>query len=77
MPLYYFVLTTHEATHEPGEPVEFAGLDAAWEEATTAAGEIIKDCDGSLPADAKWQIQIQDESRKPLRTIRLLTETNE
>lgn len=77
MPLYYFVLTTHKATPEPAILLSSRGMDIAWEEATTAAGEIIEDCDGSLPVDAKWQIQIQDEFRRPFRTIRLLTEADE
>ena len=77
MPLYYFVVTLNEKTNEPVEPVELPGMGAAWEEATTAAGEIIRDCDGSLSVNGKWQIEIQDESRKPLRTIRLVTTTHD
>ena len=77
MPRYYFVVTLNGETTEPTEPVDLPNMDAAWEEATTAAGEIIRDCDGQLSVDGKWQIEIQASSRKPLRTIRLVTETHE
>ena len=77
MPLYYFVVTQNEQTNQPSEPVDLPGMDAAWEEATSAAGEIIRDSDGKLSVNGKWQIEIQDKSRKPLRTIRLVTTTHE
>jgi hypothetical protein len=77
MPLYHFVITSNEKTNEPVEPVDLPGMDAAWKEATTAAGEIIRDRDGHLAVGGRWQVEIQDGSRKPLRTIRLVTMTHE
>jgi hypothetical protein len=37
-------------------------------------GEIVRDLDGGLKVGTEWSIQIQDEQRKPLRTIKVISE---
>lgn len=78
MSLYYFVIQRDHKTPTANLPgLELTDMDAAWEEATKTAGEMIRDLDGSLPPGSEWSIQIRDASRKLLRTIRLITESNE
>jgi hypothetical protein len=75
MPLYYFIVT-HAGRRLVPNPtgLELPDMDAAWEEATAAAGEMIKELDGALRPGTEWSIQIQDAKRKPLRTIRVIFE---
>jgi hypothetical protein len=48
MPHYYFS-TKHGTQHtDYGEALELVNDRAAWEEATVACGEILKDIDGKL-----------------------------
>jgi hypothetical protein len=78
MPLYYFVIRNgHNAVASSPSAIDLPDLDVAWEEATMATGEIVKDLDGSLDVGTEWSIQIQDEARTPLRTIRPTSESHE
>ena len=69
MPLYFFEITKNGKTARPDEALELFDMDAAWEEATTACGEMIKDIDGDLQTGTDWKIEIQDEFRNTMRSI--------
>lgn len=69
MPLYFFQITKNGKTVRPEESLELSDMKAAWEEATTACGEMIKELDGSLEAGTDWNIEIQDEFRNKLREL--------
>jgi len=77
MPLYRFIIKNGDGVAQSQSKLSLPNMEAAWEEATMATGEIIRDLDGSLPIGAEWSIQIQDEAGKPLRTIKLISESNE
>jgi hypothetical protein len=86
MPHYYFVAHYNNAsTHPgdgidstyPGDGIDLPSAEAAWEEATKTAGEMLKDIDGELRAGAEWSIQILDASCKPIQTLRIVVETPE
>lgn len=47
MPLYRFA-TARAGNTVTQDPVELADNEAAWEEATTSLGEMLKDIDGDL-----------------------------
>jgi hypothetical protein len=76
MALYLFVVTRDGTRSEPDISLELPDMNAAWEEATEATGEIIKELDGSLEVGTEWSIQIQDADRKPLRTINLTSQAH-
>jgi hypothetical protein len=69
MPRYFFQITENKNTARPEIPVEFSDVESAWEEATTACGELLRDLDGSLVAGTDWTIEVQGEDRKTLRSI--------
>jgi hypothetical protein len=77
MPVYYFIIKHGSEVIKPPSGLRLPDIRAAWEEATTATGEILRDLDGSLEVGTEWSIQIQDETGKPLRTIKLVSEANE
>jgi hypothetical protein len=75
MPVYYFVIK--HGSDITQSRLRLPDIQSAWEEATTATGEILRGLDGSLEVGTEWSIQIQDEAGKPLRTIKLVSEANE
>jgi hypothetical protein len=73
MPLYHFVIDPDPLPAS----VELPDIHAAWQQATRAAGEIVRDLDGSFEAGTEWSMQVQDAEYKPLRTIRVISEKHE
>ena len=50
-------------------------LDAAWAELTKVCGDLIAGVARDLKQNADWQINLLDQSRKPVFRIRLVAET--
>ena len=74
MPLYFFVITQGDNSSVDEEGIEFTDLHAAWEEATKAGGQLLRDLDGSLKVGDLWSIQVLDENKKPLRRLVITAE---
>ncbi|MDX6806420.1 DUF6894 family protein [Terrihabitans rhizophilus] len=58
MPIYRF----HVPTGVDPEPVELPHDDAAWSEAVTLCGEMLRDVDGNLPSPTGWLFEVFDAS---------------
>ena len=54
MPRYFFNVTQGDLPREADEGMDLPNDEAAWEEATTACGEMIKELDGKLKAGPEW-----------------------
>ena len=52
-------------------PPELPDDEAAWKEATTIAGEIFKDLDGKFRPGQQWALEVTDQNRTPLYSIRI------
>ena len=76
MPLYFFVTSRNKVPTDTTVVLDLPDASAAWEEATKTAGGIIKDLDGSLRPGTEWAIQVQDAFHSPLRTLRVIAESN-
>lgn len=74
MPLYYFVTSRNNVPVELPDGIDLPNAEAAWEEATRAAGEILRDIDGSLSPGTELTIEIQDGARKAIRILRVTAE---
>ena len=59
------------------EGLELADNDAAWEEATTACGEKLREMDDSLRPGDGWKMEVTDGNRKAVFALRFTTETSE
>jgi hypothetical protein len=55
MPLYYFIVDPDPRPDNEG--VELPDIEAAWQEATKTAGELVKDLDGSFQVGSEWSVQ--------------------
>ena len=65
---YFFHITHNEPRVDDIEGVELTGEKAAWDEATKACGEMIRDIDGSLHMGSDWKMDVDDEDG-PLFTV--------
>jgi len=54
---------------------ELADTRAAWAEMTKVCGDLIGGAARKLEQNAKWQIELLDESKQPVFRIRLVAET--
>ena len=67
---YYFNITgSHPSADGIGD--ELPNDEAAWKEATTAAGEMFKDIDGKFRPDEEWSLEVTDDQRNPIYTIHI------
>lgn len=75
MPIFFFRVRHGEEICVSTDGAEFPDLNAAWKEMTSVCGDMIADISRKLPENAEWQMELLDESRKPVFRIRLVSET--
>jgi hypothetical protein len=80
MPLYFFSFS-RAPTAEPrpfnNEGLELFDNDAAWEEATIACGERLREMNGSLRPGDGWKMEVTDANGKAIFALRFTTESLE
>jgi hypothetical protein len=80
MPLYFFNFSRAPET-EPSpftnEGLELVDNDAAWEEATTACGEKLREMDGTLRPGGGWKMEVTDALGKAIFALKFTTELSE
>lgn len=77
MPLYYFRIQTGRYSGMSSRGTELPDQDAAWEELTGVCADMIGSIARHLTENAEWQMELLDESRKPIFRIRLVAESFE
>jgi hypothetical protein len=77
MPIFFFSVRNGEQAGVCGEGAEFPDLNAAWKEMTGVCGDMLAGVSRKLIENAEWQMELLDESRKPVFRIRLVAETLE
>ena len=77
MPLYYYSITHGQETNEHPEGLEFPDDEAAWREATTACGEMIRDLDGDLKAGPEWRMEVKRQTGQVVYRLRFSAEAYE
>jgi hypothetical protein len=60
MPKFHFIVADGRNTAGPNEGLELPDREAAWAEATTASGELLRDLDGRLRPGDQWSMRVQD-----------------
>jgi hypothetical protein len=74
MPNYTFAVTHTGSPKSHPTTIDFPDNEAAWEEATTAAGEMLRDLDGKLKPGDKWEMEVRLASGETLYRIRVSSE---
>ena len=77
MPRYFFNITQGELPRAADEGMELPDDEAAWEEATTSCGEMIKELDGKLKAGPEWRMEVTDGSGAIVYRLRFSAESYE
>ena len=75
MPLYYFRIRSGQFSGAADRGTELADDGAAWKELTRVCGDLVGSISRKLKQNAEWQMELLDESKKPVFRIRLLAET--
>lgn len=69
MPLYYFHVHYKDGQRDV-DGIELAGDAEAWEQATRACGEMLKDLDGDFEPGPEWRLEVTDGDATPVFAIR-------
>lgn len=69
MPLYFFNVTRDGKPASINDGLELVDDQDAWEEATTACGELIREIDGSLRPGSGWKMEVTDAQGKPIYVL--------
>jgi hypothetical protein len=75
MPLYFFRISHGKYCGVSGPDFDVGDRNAAWAEMTRVCGDLIGDAARDLTQNAEWQIELLDQSKKPVSRIRLVAET--
>lgn len=73
MPRYFFRPLNGLNTEMKNEGLDLPDKHAAWAEATTACGELLKDLDGNLKPGDKWQMQVKDDAGRDIYELEFRT----
>ena len=80
MPLYFFNFSRSpkpESCPFKNDGLELVDNDAAWEEATTACGEKLREIDGGLRPGDGWKMEVTDAGGKAIFALKFTTESSE
>ena len=61
MPQFYFTVVDGRNTQTKNEGLDLPDKHAAWSEATTACGELLRELDGRLHPGDEWSMEVKDE----------------
>ena len=75
MPRFHFKTRHGTESQDDPEGMELKDVSAAWEEATRATGEILKEIDGSLEPEREWRMDVTNDAGQALFRLRLIPET--
>jgi hypothetical protein len=75
MSLYYFRISHGHYSGAADQGSEFESRDAAWAEMTKVCANLVGGISRSLKQNAEWQMELLDETKKPVFRIRLIAET--
>ena len=65
----------HTSDHSDG--IEFPDIGAVQLEAIKSTGEILRDLNYPIEVGSEWRMEVADEARKPLFSLRVITEFHE
>jgi hypothetical protein len=75
MPLYFFRISQGRYSGVSDHPSEFADRDAAWTEMRLVCANLLGGIARGLKQDSQWHMELLDEARKPVFSIRLIAES--
>jgi hypothetical protein len=77
MPKYFFSVRHGDQTSQHEDGIDFPDVAAVRVEATKSAGEILRDLNHALEAGSELRVEVADEARKPVFSLRVIAEMHE
>jgi hypothetical protein len=75
MSQYFFRINHGRYSGASDQASEFETREAAWAEMTKVCANLLAGISRSLKQNAEWQMDLLDETKKPVFRIRLVAET--
>jgi len=75
MSQYFFRINHGRYSGASDQASEFESREAAWIEMTKVCANLLGGISRTLKQNSEWQMELLDDSRKPLFRIRLVAET--
>jgi hypothetical protein len=75
MPVYFFRIRNGRYSGASDHGTDLADRAAAWQELTRVCSDLIGSIARNLHENAEWQMELLDQSRRPVFRIRLVAET--
>jgi hypothetical protein len=77
MPKYFFVFRQGDQTSHHSDEMEFPDIGAVQLEAIKSTGEMLRELDYAIEAGSELRMEVADEARKPLFSLRVIAEHHE
>ena len=75
MPLYYFRIQSGTFSGVSDVGSIFPDDDAAWTELTKISADLLRSISRKMKPNTSWEIELLDETKKPVFRIALIAET--
>lgn len=75
MSQYFFRINHGRYSGASDRGSEFESREAAWADMTRVCADLLGGISRNLKQNAEWQMELLDETRKPVFRIRLVAET--
>ena len=75
MPLYFFRISSGRYAGASDQGSEFESREAAWAEMTKVCGNLLGSISRTLKQNSEWQMELLDETKKPVFRIKLVAES--
>ena len=70
----FFVVRHGDRTRDHSDAIEFSDIGAVQLEAIRSTGEILRELNYPMEAGSEWRMEVADEARKPLFSLRVIAE---
>jgi hypothetical protein len=77
MAKYFFMVRHGNETSNHSDGIEFPDVGAVQLEAIKSTGEILRDFNYPIEPGSEWRMEVVDEARKPLFSLRVIAELHE
>jgi hypothetical protein len=77
MPKYFFSVRHAGRTSHHSDGIDFPDIEAVQLEAVQSTGELLRELNLPLQAGAEWRMEVADEARRPLFSLRVVAESHE
>ena len=75
MPQYFFRISQGQYSGSADHHYEYGDHESAWTEMTAVCANLVSGISRSLKQNAEWQMELLDDTKKPVFRIRLVGES--